>query len=177
MIKPRLLLVGWGRCGKDCAAEFMDTHLGLRYCGSTSWSALPLMAEKLGQHPQMAWEHRHENRKLWKDYCDEFRRDNPLLLVQRALNSGGQVVTGIRDRVEILAAKEAKIFRNILWIDRYGVPVDSTVTFDASDATDYVKNDGDLRRFHCNLVRWAIQSGFPIEPSTYAAALLLEPTP
>lgn len=174
---PRLLIVGGGRSGKDEAARFFNDHLGVPYAGSTSWAALPLMAEALKTHPQLAWEHRHECRQFWKDTLDTLRRDNPLLLVQRALNSGGRVVTGIRDKVEIDAAKERGIFRNILWIDRPGVPVDPTVTFDASDATDYVKNDGDLRRFHCNLVRWAIQNGFPVEPSTYAAGLLLEPTP
>lgn len=175
----KILIVGWGRCGKDEAAGFFNDHLGLPYAGSTSWAALPLMAEKLKTHPQLAWERRHLNRQLWKDSCDEFRKEDPLCLVWRAFTETrtGQIVTGIRDRVEIEAAKRENVFRNILWIERLGIPVDPTVTFSAADATDFVKNDGDLRRFHRNLTRWAISAGLDVSLSTYATELLLDLTP
>lgn len=172
----RLLIVGWGRAGKDECARFMNDHLGLPYGGSTSWAAMPLMAALMKTHPQLAWEHRHENRQFWKDACDRFRENDPLLLIRRALDSTphARVITGIRDRVEITAAREAQIFRHIVWVERPGVPPDPTVTFDARDATDFIRNDGDLRRFHRNITRWAVQSQLGINPSTYAAALLLD---
>ena len=194
-MSQKLLIVGWGRSGKDEAAGFMNDHLGLPYAGSTSWAALPLMAEKLNTHPQLAWERRHQNRQFWKDSCDEFRRNDPLLLVTRALKTSiaptyssldgrliggakfGQVVTGVRDAVEIDAAIEKKIFSNIIWIERPGIPQDPTVTYDASRATDLIKNDGDLRRFHCNIVRWALRSSILVKMTHYATELLLEPTP
>lgn len=168
----RLLIVGWGRSGKDEAAGFFNDHLGLPYAGSTSWAALPLMAVLQNLHPQLAWERRHANRQFWKDSCDEFRKNEPTLLMERAfrVTPHGRVVTGIRDKVEIDAAKEAKLFRNIIWIDRPGVPVDPTVTFTAADATDYVRNDGSLRRFHKNLIQWTISVGLnPPKFSAYAA--------
>jgi hypothetical protein len=175
----KILIVGWGRSGKDEAARFMDNHLGVRYAGSTSWAALPLMAELLKTHPQLAWEHRHENRELWKAACDQFRADNPLLLMQRAFHATpeGRVITGVRDKVELLAAKSRCLFDHIVWIDRTGIPEDPTVTYDASYATDYIRNDGDLRQFHRNVTRWAVQNSIGITPSLYASELLLDPQP
>lgn len=173
----RLLVVGWGRSGKDECAGFMNDHLGLPYAGSTSWAALPLMAKFQGLHPQLAWERRHRDRQFWKDTLDEFRQKNPLLLIERALESGGRVVTGIRDRREIVAARESGLFSRIVWIERPGIPADPTVTFGAGDATDLIRNDGDLRRFHQNIVRWAMSSSIIVTPSTYAMELLLDPTP
>lgn len=175
----RILVVGWGRSGKDEAARFMNDDLGVKYAGSTSWAALPLMAERLGTHPQLAWEHRHANRQFWKDSCDDFRKENPTLLMQRAFHAtpDGRVVTGVRDRIELVVAKEKGLFRHIIWIDRPGVPVDPTVTFTAGDATDYIKNDGDLRQFHRNVTRWAVQNAIGIQPSLYASELLLDPVP
>lgn len=158
-MKPRILIVGWGRSGKDEAGAFFHQHCGLSYAGSTSWAALPLMAKFLDLPEQLAWEQRHEHRQFWKDTCDKFRADDPLLLIKRALESGRQCVTGIRDKVEIDAAKAAGIFKHILWIDRPGIPPDFTVTFTEADCTDYVRNDGSLRRFHRNLVVWALSVG------------------
>lgn len=171
-MKAKLLLVGWGRAGKDCAAEFMNDHLGLPYAGSTSWAALPLMATFLNVHPQTAWEHRHENRQLWKDTCDGFRaKEGPLFLVRRALESG-QVVTGVRGKSEIVAARESGWFRHIVWIERPGLPLDETVGFGPGDCTDYIRNDGSLRRFHRNLTTWACSVGLDNDLSPYAEELL-----
>jgi hypothetical protein len=131
-----------------------------------------MMAKLLNTHPQLAWEHRHSIRNVWKDACDDFRKGDPLLLINKALETGGQCVTGIRDKVELDAAKAAGIFHRILWIDRPGIPRDATVTFEARDCTDYVKNDGTLRRFHHNLVRWTIAAGLVPKLSDYALEVL-----
>lgn len=155
-MKPYVLITGWGRSGKDEAGAFLHCHCNVPYCSSTSWAALPLMATYLKLPQQLAWETRHENRQLWKDVCDQFRAGDPLVLIRRALRLPGRVVTGIRDKSEIQAAVECKIFDRILWVDRPGTPVDPTVTFGPEYATDIVKNDGTLRQFHLNLYRLAL---------------------
>jgi hypothetical protein len=180
MNSSKILVLGWGRSGKDAAGAFFNDHLGLRYCGSTSWSALPLLAEHWGRPDQLVWEERHQNRQLWKDTLDEFRKGDPTLLIRRALlrDPRGRVVTGVRDRCEVLAAKEQKMFKHVLWIERPGTPPDPTVTFDASDCTDFVRNDGSLRRFHRNLVVWALAAQVEgLKPSPYASELSHEPNP
>jgi hypothetical protein len=131
-----------------------------------------MMAKLLNLPQQAAWETRHAYRQVWKDACDDFRKNDPLLLINLALATGGVVVTGIRDKVELDAAKAAGIFHRILWIDRPGIPRDATVTFEARDCTDYVKNDGTLRRFHQNILKWAVAAGLVLNLSDYGLEVI-----
>lgn len=158
-MRGNILIVGHGRSGKDTAAEFLHGRGSLRYAGSFSWFALPFMAEHLGLPPQLAWERRHQNRKEWFDYCNWLRRDDPLFLARLALKSGN-VVTGLRDRVEMDAARASGLFSSILWIHRPGNPVDPTVKFTAADSTDYLVNDGTLPAFEARVLRWAHEKGY-----------------
>lgn len=148
----KILFVGWGRAGKDEAAAYLAKITGLRYAGSFSWAALPYMSARLGIHPQLAWETRHQNRELWKRYCDELRLVDQTLLARMALQSG-DICAGLRDKIELDAVKAAGLFDKIIWVERYGVPIDSTVTFEKDDpAIDFqLTNSGSLEFFHFNL--------------------------
>lgn len=160
----KLAIVGYGRHGKDEAGIYLGAHSRLRYAGSTSWAALPLMAQYLRVHPQVAWEQRHSNRQIWKDHCDELRRFNPTRLIDLALATG-DIVTGIRGKPEILAAKEHSV-DHILWIDRPGFPVDPTVDFGPEVADEIIVNDGTLEDFHKKLDQFAVAKlGGSLAPS------------
>lgn len=153
MIK-KLLIVGYGRHGKDEAAQYLSTVTQLKYAGSCSWAALPLMADYLGIHPQAAWEQRSQNREAWKSHLDELRRYNPTRILELALRSG-DIVAGIRDKVELVGAREKGLIDYVLWIHRPGFPEDPTVTFDEFDCDESIDNNGDLYKFHEDLERWA----------------------
>lgn len=148
----KILFVGWGRAGKDEAASYLAKITGLRYAGSFSWAALPYMAARLGVHPQLAWEQRHANRDIWKSYCDELRKVDQTLLARWALQSG-DICAGLRDQIELDAVKAAGLFDKIIWIQRYDIPEDPTVTFKWNDpAIDFcITNSGSLEFFHLNL--------------------------
>jgi len=141
------------------------------YAGSCSWAAKEYMAKKLGVHPQLAWESRHQNREIWKKELDELRKSDQTILVRKALESVNEdkssgilagwrgIVAGARDRIELFSAKEQKIFHHILWIDNYRVPVDTTVTFGAEDCDEMIINDGDLEELRNTLFLWAEKHG------------------
>lgn len=173
----KILIVGWGRSGKDAAGAFLHEHCGIPYCASTSWAALPMIAETLDLPMQLAWESRHRDRQLWKDICDAHRIDDPLLLIRKALEFPGRVVTGIRDKCEMDAAMKHGLFAHVLWIHRDGIPEDRTVTF----TPDYpgviiVKNNGTLHEFHRTLYHLAmIRLGGVRCTTEYAQALEHEP--
>ncbi len=157
----RILIIGDGRNGKDEAAATLHGKGNLRCKGSTSWVATPFVAEALGQIPQYAFEHRHERRQFWKDYCDYLRRDDPLFLVRLLLVDGGNIVTGLRDLVEIQAAKDSGLFREILWVNRPGMPKDPTVAYDPSKfCTSWILNDGNLTSFKYTVLAWAVKHNF-----------------
>jgi len=150
----KILFVGFGRAGKDEAAAYLAKITGLRYAGSFSWAALPYMAARLGIHPQLAWETRHQNRELWKSYCDELRKMDQTILARMALQSG-DICAGLRDKVELDAVKAANLFDRIVWINRPGTPEDPTVTFFPSACDDLIVNDGTLEDFHQQIASYA----------------------
>ncbi len=156
----KLLFVGFGRAGKDEAASFLHQHCGLRYGGSTSWAALPLMAKRLNLHPMHAWETRHQHRMEWKSACDGFRQQDPCFLIKLALE-GGDVITGVRGLPEIVSCANQKCVDKIIWIDNPRVPVDPTVDFGPEHCTDRIINDGTLRRYHTRLIWWCIHASVP----------------
>lgn len=167
----KILLVGYGRSGKDEAGMFLAEHCGLRYGGSTSWAALPMMAEFLKVHPMVAWDTRHKNRELWKSQCDVFRQEDPCLLIRRALSTG-DVITGVRGLPEIQAAITEKLFDHIIWVANPRVPVDPTVDFGIDAATDVFINDGTLEQYHQLVARYAAFKFGAKDFSPYALKLL-----
>jgi len=175
--RKRILFVGWGRTGKDEGAQYCEAHLGLRYGGSTSWAAKEDVAAALGVHPMTAWEQRHNNRQFWKDYCDWLRRDDPCLLIRRALATG-DVVAGIRDRIEFLSAMKERLFDAVYWVNRPGTPEDFTVTFTQDDVLAaggiILENSGTLREYHRLVLKEVRKLGEPLGLSSYALDLVGE---
>lgn len=166
--KLAVAVVGHGRSGKDTAAEFLGQLTGLRYVGSTSWIGLDYMASRLGLCPMTAWETRHAHRVRWKQYLDEYRADDPAKLVRLSLERG-EIVSGIRDRCELVAAREHGLVRHIVWIQR-DVPVDPTVTFTMQDCDWVIRNDADLDTFRARVAFWAGSVGLPIRMSENGSA-------
>lgn len=163
-----IAIVGYGRHGKDDAALTLHRTGKFTQYGSTSWAALPDMAEYLGVPQQVAWEERHKKRELWKAHCDYLRRDDPCLLIKRLLRKGN-IVSGIRDKIEMDVALERGYFKHVLWIDRPGFPADPTVTFDKSVATEIIVNDSTLLVFRLKILNWACRAGFLSKQEEYAA--------
>lgn len=167
----RILVVGFGRAGKDESAMMLSQITKIPYAGSTSWAAKELVAKRLRLHPQVAWETRHQRREEWKAICDDIRKHDQTKLVRLALETVNEekssgllagwsgIVAGCRDKVELFAAKEQKIFDSILWIERPGTPPDSTVTFTKDDCDEVIYNDAGLIHLHSKLFLWAEKRG------------------
>ena len=178
IVGKRVMFVGWGRAGKDEASAFAEQHLGLRYGGSTSWHAKEDVAKRLGIHPQSAWESRHNSRKFWYDTCNELRAKDTTVLIRRALEQG-EIIAGIRDKVEFDACVEQGLFDAIVWVDRPGIPPDLTVTFTREDVLSagghVINNDGPLTLYHLRLILFFRDTlKAPVRLSSYALRLLDE---
>jgi hypothetical protein len=149
---PRIALVGYGRGGKDTAGGWLGLFTPLRYVGSTSRVVCPLIAKDLGLSVEEAWSQRHNHRRFWHHWCNEYRKDDPTKIARQCLENGDLVV-GLRDIIELNACKEEKLFDLIVWVHNNRVEKDPTVTFTSDDCDVIVENNGTYVQFYEKLTR------------------------
>ncbi len=138
---PVVAFLGMGRAGKDTAAEYFCVKTGLHYAGSSSSMVLPIIADSIGIPPEQAWAERHQHRQFWIDWCHAFRHDDPALLVRMALGAG-DVVVGVRGRIELHTVQQERLIDYSVWVDNPDVPVDPTVEFVEADCDFSIPNHG-----------------------------------
>lgn len=157
--KPVLALCGYGRAGKDTSAEWFRDNTCLQFKGGCSWTARQYMAnrlsEDLGRLVTVAevYDRRHEDRMKWYNYMNEYRKDDPARLIRDVLKHS-DLVCGVRDRAELLAARDTGLLDLIVWIDR-DVPVDPTVTYSIDDCDIVIRNHGTVPELHRRLEKLA----------------------
>ena len=153
---PVVAFVGWGRSGKDTAAEIWCRHHGVAFNGGCSYAALPLLSLALDVVPAKAWSERHLQRGFWFHWLNRFRDgDNASLLVRMALGEA-DCSAGIRSRAELEACVEQGVIQRVVWIERPGTPVDPTVEYTREDvlALDGIvlENDGTVEQLEAKIV-------------------------
>lgn len=146
---PVLDFTGHGRCGKDTSAQFFAELVpGVSYGGSTSNIICPLIAHAMRISEEECFEHRHDDRQFWKDFCDEFRKADHSLLCRMSLGRG-DVLVGTRGWLELKAGVIEGVIDFPVWINRNAVPVDPTMDYDAGDVLTFpdwrwIDNNGTL---------------------------------
>lgn len=161
--KRRLMFVGRGRAGKDTAIDYLGAVTTLRPAGTTSLYLAPFVAERLCVSIEMAYANRHAQRELWKKTGDEVRQDDPGLLIKLSLEHG-ELVGGVRDIREIVAAREENLVDLIVWVENPRAPHDPTVTFGIEHCDLVIFNDGSYRTFYDHLFRFAKFANLPLRP-------------
>lgn len=152
---PVLALCGFGRAGKDTAAEWFRDNTKLVFKGGCSWTALPYMAGRLSADlgrevtVEEAYATRHQDRMKWYNYMNEYRAVDAALIIRDVLKHS-DIVCGVRDKCELLTAKKEGLLDLIIWIER-DVPVDPTVTYSIEDADIIIRNNSDIETFHRRL--------------------------
>ena len=153
----KILLVGYGRAGKDEGLSYLSKLTGLANAGTTSIYLAKYVAEKLGVSDVEAYRDRHKNRDLWYRIGNELRANDPGILMREAFQVG-PLSGGVRDLEEILVArKDPRII--IAWIENERVPIDQTVKFGPEHCTTTIYNNGSLAVYHENLKQFAKFAG------------------
>jgi hypothetical protein len=150
--KPVLMVVGYGRAGKDTACEWFRDHTTLRFTGGSSLVAAPYMGKLLGLSTEEAFRRRHEDRMLWFNELNKLRADNPVCLVEMCLENS-DIVCGPRNIVELDEARRRGLVDLICWIENPRVPADPTVEFSRADADIVIDNESDFATFYARLRR------------------------
>lgn len=163
-----IAFVGMGRAGKDTACAYLAQITTLRNAGTTSKYLCQYMADKLGLPYDEAYARRHESDEMrlkWYHGGNELREKGPTTLVRMALEHG-EITGGMRDGVEVRAARDEGVVDLIVWVENPRVPKDPTVMFGPEDCDLTVLNTGTLYEFHRRLYRFAAFAGLPMRLPT-----------
>ena len=120
--KPRLLIIGHARHGKDTAAEYLRDAHGYKFASSSEWCGVNFLWPVWGKHlyasPKEMFEDRGNHRPKWAELISEFNTPDKVATVRGMFHDGFRVYVGMRKRDEFEAAMAGKWFDHVMWIDR-----------------------------------------------------------
>lgn len=145
--RPRLLIVGHGRHGKDTAAALLARRLGLSWASTSDFvgrrAVWPLVRDLYPDWPA-AYADRDRHRELWFHAIRAYNlRPGPSLAAQ--VFARHDVYVGIRARAEFQEARA--LASAAIWIDAAGrVPIEGagSIEIGPRDADWVLDNNGDL---------------------------------
>lgn len=153
---PKILLLGYGRHGKDTVAEMLRDLKGFSFTSSSMFCAervvFPHMAGSYS-NAQECFDDRHNHRALWYDLITAFNVPDASSL-GRAIFSEYDIYAGLRNSTEFHACKNAGVFDVSVWVDRSKVlpPEDrSSCTVEPWMADYVLDNNGSLENLSFNL--------------------------
>lgn len=131
MNKPRILILGHARHGKDTVAEILRDHHGFDFRSSSFFLAekvvRPALAERGITYASLdeCYEDRVNHRALWREIIADFNGDDPALLAKSIL-AECDVYVGMRTDREYRAS--LPLFDVVVWVDasRRGIPPEGT---------------------------------------------------
>lgn len=165
--KPRILVLGHGRHGKDTVCEMLANEYDLKFTSSSAFCAERVIMPKLSNlwvsgelgmpgpyhSAQECYEDRHNHRAFWYEAIRDFNRPDATAL-GRAIWAENDVYCGLRSKAEFHALRNVGAFDVAIWVDAS----DRVPPEDASSCTvepwmaDYVlDNNGSLEDLELNL--------------------------
>lgn len=151
VVKPKLLILGDARHGKDTFAQILADCWGLKFCSSSLFCAekviMPVLAEKYGYKTvQECFDDRVNHRAEWKELIFSYNQDD-LTRLSKSILAENDVYVGMREIRELDACKAEGLFDLIVWVDDgYRKPPEdrSSMTITRNVADYIVWNGGDI---------------------------------
>lgn len=118
MSKPKIVVLGHGRHGKDTVCSIL-AGMGLSFTSSSMFCAENVILPKMqGAYPsaQACFDDRHNHRALWYQLISDYNRYDPTRLGREILRQH-DVYCGLRSAREFHALHHAKVFDYSIWVD------------------------------------------------------------
>lgn len=157
MTNKKLMIVGYGRHGKDTVCEYLQ-ELGYSF-QSSSWTCaeevlFPLLKDKYGYETvEECYEDRHNHRDEWFQAIKEFNTPD-LTRLARIIYDKHDVYCGVRNMDEYMAIKDAGLFDVSIWVDRGDhLPAEDHRSMNIPEfyADHVLDNNGSLDDLYLNL--------------------------
>ncbi|ATN93266.1 hypothetical protein [Marinobacter phage PS6] len=147
----KLMVMGYGRHGKDTVCELLKEMYGLSFASSSfaaaEYAIYPVLRDLIGYGTlEDCYNDRHNHRTLWYELIKAFNHRDKACL-GRLIYRDYDIYAGIRNIEEFKAIDDAGLFDYAIWVDRSKVlPAETTNSCTVHPGlADYIlDNNGDL---------------------------------
>jgi len=153
--KPKLLIIGYARHGKDTVAEILSQQYGYTYMSSSQFCAKKVVYPVLQplynyQSVDECFQDRIHHRKEWFDLITDYNQPDRSRL-GKAIFEVSHIYCGLRNYEEFVSLRKDKVFDYSIWVDRsqHLPPEDKTSNTLYSSLADLtIDNNGTLEDLH-----------------------------
>lgn len=166
MTKPKLLILGYGRHGKDTVAEILRDKYDFNFMSSSEFVGREILWDNWGCAVYDTFEDmfadRMNHRVLWMQMISAYNTPDKTKTTSTMLTRDGfDMYVGMRRLDELEACKKAKIFDAIVWVDRsLLLPPESgsmDITIDNCGYDYLIDNNGSLQYLEAQVGNLAAQ--------------------
>jgi len=120
-VRPKLLILGHARHGKDTFAELLNEEFGLSFKSSSQAAADIFLYDKLKDQygydsSEECFEDRVNHRQEWYESICDYNKDDRARLAKSILKISDCYV-GMRDDEEVKECMNQELFDLIIWVD------------------------------------------------------------
>lgn len=152
-MRPKLLILGYARHGKDTVAEILLDEYGYKFTSSSMFVAQEVIWDSWGcaVYPdfEAMYEDRVNHRVLWMQLISAYNTPDKTMTAKTMLERGFDMYVGMRRQDELDACRAAGLFDYVIWVDaddRHPPETGSMDITKESAAPDWVvDNNGDLQ--------------------------------
>ncbi len=118
--RPRLLVLGYGRHGKDTVAEMLRDLHGFRFISSSEFVGRECIWDSWGRdrYPDFdaMYADRHNHRETWMELIAAYNTPDKTRTARTMLERGYDLYVGMRRLDELEASRH--LFDHVMWVDR-----------------------------------------------------------
>ena len=119
--KPKLLIIGHGRHGKDTVAQMIADKMGLRFSSSSDFvgrkAIWPMWGRERYDSYEAMFEDRVNFRSTWGDLIEAYNTPDASRTGSEMIQEGNDMYVGMRRVREWQACMEKKVFDHVIWVD------------------------------------------------------------
>jgi len=177
--KPRLLIIGHGRHGKDTVAQMISDKMGLTFSSSSDFVGRRAIWPTWGRERYASFEKMFEaritpeNRVVWGNLISAYNTPDKSRTATEMLEEGNDMYIGMRRIAEWEACIEKGLFDHVIWVDasaRLEPEAKASNELTAKQANLYIDNNGpeaNLEVAITNLQKKLDEEGFDVNYVKY----------
>lgn len=176
MIRPKLLIIGHGRHGKDTVCEILRDKFDYSFESSSQFCSklfiFDQLKEKYGYaNEEECYNDRHNHRAEWYDAICAYNVPDAARL-GREIFKEHSIYCGLRNKKEFFAMQNAGVFDYAIWVDRSEqLPLEPRTSMTIEQwMTDFtIDNNSGLKELHFNVEQLIQHIHLNQDPNLYSS--------